>query len=70
MKNMLGGVFIIDYYVDSMHMFGGHQAQIRDVGWRPEQDYIIVQCEDGSVSVWEVLRHHASQEGRQSSESK
>ena len=44
----------------SIHVFGGHPAQIRDIGWRAEQDYIIVQCEDGSVSVWEVRQTNPS----------
>lgn len=52
-KDKSVGLFSLDN-MNCIHVFGGHPAQIRDVGWRAEQDYIIVQCEDGSVSVWEI----------------
>lgn len=36
------------------HIFGAHANYILHVNWNLEQDYLIVQCEDGSVSIWEL----------------
>eukprot|EP01125_Pyxidicula_operculata_P017167 TRINITY_DN5990_c0_g1_i2.p1 TRINITY_DN5990_c0_g1~~TRINITY_DN5990_c0_g1_i2.p1 ORF type:complete len:1203 (+),score=204.53 TRINITY_DN5990_c0_g1_i2:24-3632(+) len=35
-------------------VFGPHNAEIIDVRWQWEQDYLIVCCSDGSVSIWEM----------------
>lgn len=35
-------------------MFGGHPGQITGVGWKADQDYLFVACDDGSVSLWGV----------------
>ncbi len=43
-------------------MFGVHSSPISRVKWDADQDYLFVQCEDGSVSVWEVGT--GQQEGR------
>ena len=37
-----------------LQMFTGHPAPITDVRLRLDQDYLLVRCEDTSVSVWEM----------------
>jgi hypothetical protein len=36
------------------HIFGVHSSFISRVKWQVEQDYLLVECEDGSVSIWEM----------------
>lgn len=31
-----------------------HSSPIAKVKWDSEQDYLFIQCSDGSVSIWEV----------------
>ncbi len=43
--------------MDSMvcrHLFGVHPALVSAVKSKREQDYLIVECVDGSVAVWEM----------------
>ena len=37
-----------------IHLFGVHPALISSVRSKWEQDYLIVECVDGSVAVWEL----------------
>jgi WD40 repeat protein len=38
----------------SIHVFGKHSAQIKEVRWQPEQDYLLVQTMDDSFSIWDM----------------
>eukprot|EP01119_Soliformovum_irregulare_P018792 TRINITY_DN5827_c0_g1_i2.p1 TRINITY_DN5827_c0_g1~~TRINITY_DN5827_c0_g1_i2.p1 ORF type:complete len:911 (+),score=219.01 TRINITY_DN5827_c0_g1_i2:90-2822(+) len=45
------------YSLDTMHcknIFGVHPTDISRVKWQLEQEYLSVECEDGSVSIWEM----------------
>lgn len=45
------------YTMDSMrcmHLFGVHPALVSSVKCKREQDYLLVECVDGSVAVWEM----------------
>jgi len=43
-----------------MRIFGGHTAQITGVGWKVDQDYLFVSCDDGSLSLWGVYKFISS----------
>ncbi len=47
-------ITIITIILLSRHIFGAHPAMIADVRWQVHQDYLLVGCEDGTVSIWEV----------------
>ncbi|KAL6041424.1 hypothetical protein QOT17_024947 [Balamuthia mandrillaris] len=47
------GLFSLEN-MNCMRIFGGHATQIAGIGLKILQDYLIVHCEDGSVSVWEL----------------
>ncbi|PRP73963.1 WD40 repeat-containing protein [Planoprotostelium fungivorum] len=36
------------------HVYGVHSSFITNVKWQIVQDYLIVECDDGSVSIWEM----------------
>eukprot|EP01117_Protostelium_nocturnum_P009691 TRINITY_DN3461_c0_g1_i1.p1 TRINITY_DN3461_c0_g1~~TRINITY_DN3461_c0_g1_i1.p1 ORF type:complete len:1249 (-),score=384.08 TRINITY_DN3461_c0_g1_i1:37-3783(-) len=36
------------------HVYGVHPSFISNVKWQMTQDYLVVECDDGSVSVWEM----------------
>ena len=45
------------YTMDSMrcrHLFGVHTALVSSLKAKREQDYLLVECVDGSVAVWEM----------------
>jgi hypothetical protein len=37
---------------------GGHRFPIRFVHWRQEDDFFLVECEDGGVFVWQLGTGH------------
>eukprot|EP01130_Rhizamoeba_saxonica_P012891 TRINITY_DN5476_c0_g2_i1.p1 TRINITY_DN5476_c0_g2~~TRINITY_DN5476_c0_g2_i1.p1 ORF type:complete len:1128 (-),score=210.08 TRINITY_DN5476_c0_g2_i1:80-3022(-) len=49
---------IILYHISEepyvVHVFGAHPAPIETVKWNLDQDYLIVKCIDGGVSIWEM----------------
>eukprot|EP01114_Cavostelium_apophysatum_P014603 TRINITY_DN3823_c0_g1_i3.p1 TRINITY_DN3823_c0_g1~~TRINITY_DN3823_c0_g1_i3.p1 ORF type:complete len:1445 (-),score=432.44 TRINITY_DN3823_c0_g1_i3:36-4370(-) len=47
------GLFSLDG-MTCKHVFGAHSTFISRVKWQVEQDYLLVECVDGSVSIWEM----------------
>eukprot|EP00029_Vermamoeba_vermiformis_P006773 TRINITY_DN2745_c0_g1_i1.p1 TRINITY_DN2745_c0_g1~~TRINITY_DN2745_c0_g1_i1.p1 ORF type:complete len:719 (+),score=161.51 TRINITY_DN2745_c0_g1_i1:1468-3624(+) len=37
-----------------IHVFGKHSAQIKEVRWQPDQDYLLVQAMDDAFSIWDM----------------
>jgi len=47
------GLFSLDGF-SCKHIFGPHATFVSKVKWQVEQDYMLVECVDGSVSLWEM----------------
>lgn len=53
-EDRIVGLFGVDRTPHCVRVFPNHSAPISEVRWRPDEDYLLVQCTDGSVSVWEM----------------
>lgn len=51
-------LFQIDATPQFVNSFGPHPSRISNVKWRPDQDYLLVMCEDGVLSIWEMHSGH------------
>jgi WD40 repeat protein len=48
------GLFGVDRTPHCVRVFPNHPSAISEVRWRPDEDYLMVQCTDGSLSIWEM----------------
>lgn len=53
-EDRIVGLFGVDRTPHCVRVFPNHPAPISEVRWRPDEDYLLVQCTDGSVSIWEM----------------
>lgn len=49
------GLFQSDGSPHCINTYGPHPSKISIVKWRPDQDYLLVYCEDGYLYVWEMM---------------
>lgn len=53
-EDRIVGLFGVDRTPHCVRVFPNHPAPIQEVRWRPDEDYLLVQCNDGTVAVWEM----------------